>query len=1027
MIQKFNFCLPIITFVFIILLFTLPGYAESQRVLELNDQQDVYNLPQFLDILEDKTQSLTVYDVSSPEWSDQFVPNTQKNPNFGFSPSAFWARMKIMNESRQIGWILVFFNSTLQTIDQVDLYVPGELGSFRSVTKEKESIAIGQGPNASMFIVSIPPGHMKTVYLRIQDEALTLFPFYLYNRTSVPSLNRQNIMLDVMLGIIAFFFIYNLLLFFSLKDKVFLFYCGVLISELMILSLLWWPEFFPEITSWWMNRIKGVIFLTNGMLWLLVIKTFFQKTQYNSSVNRVFFAFLIVFAVLIGLYFKIPYHMMAKYSAYFLIVFSLMMLSLALLSWIKRLTATRYFSLGMLMLALSWCGLYFTMLGIFPLSYLETSTLKIFQLIVALLFFSFAMLDNYKLAENKMMQHMREADQLKDDFLANTSHELRTPLHGIIGLSEDLLAKSDGQMEPDWNESISLIIKSGKRLTRLIDDILDFSKIKRNDLNIKIKPTDFKSICSLVITLCRPMVGKKNIEIKTRFPKQLHYVMADEDRLQQIMLNLLGNAIKFTNAGEIEISAEERKDKVFISIRDTGIGMAEEKQETIFDEFTQADGSMHRVHGGTGLGLAITKKLVEFQGGTLSVQSREEAGSKFTFSLPLAAKAVSDPAETNELPDIPEVLRPEDDIYALAGVAKSKAIKQMPADNAKKILIVDDDAIGLYTLENHLLSAGYDVTAVQDGFTAWIKVQNEEWDLVVLDIMMPGMSGFDLCKNIRTLYNMTELPVIMLTARIQMEDMVQGFDSGANDYVTKPVNRQELLSRIQTSLELKQYTDLLRENEVLKDEIIKRKRAEKDLKAVNQRLIALLDIWETGIIVIDHQRTIQFFNQQAVAILGHPQHEVITRPIDSILKLPKFPSTHFQNSHSTLTATRADKTTVAIEVVVTPVDIKGDMVYAILCRDISDKSGLEKKIDITHELTLTHRKIQVLQSAFDSALAFLDHEGKQMNSALKQVESSMEEEFSRLPEKDIDRIYRGNARGIDEKCNGCLDPVNRER
>ena len=994
-------------FVFIsLLLIFMPWAAGAAGVLELTGKRNVYELPLYMDILEDKTNQLSVYDVSSNKWSDKFVPNTQRYPNFKFSPSAFWARLQIKNESRQVGWMLVFYDSTLQAIDEIEVYVPGEAGTYRSVIQEKERFPVGQGPNTAVFIVSISPGHIKTVYIRIQDEGLTLFPSSLFNQTSIRALSKYSMILNVILGIIIFFFVYNLMLFTSLKDKVFLYYSGVLISEVLIFLLLWVPVIRPEITPWWMNRIQGTFYLFNGILWLLVIRTFFQKTHFSGRVDKMLLVFFSALIILSFLYFKLPYHLVAKSSAYALIGLAGMMLSLSLLSWSKGLAATRYLSMGMLLLALSWCGIYFDLLGYISVSFLHLNMIRVFQLVVVLLFFSFALLDNYKLAENKMLQHMQQADQLKDDFLANTSHELRTPLHGIIGLSEDLLSKSKGQMKPDWSENISLIIKSGKRLTRLIDDILDFSKIRRNDLHISPRPADFKSVCSLAVTLCRPMIGQKNITIETEIPEILHYVMADEDRLQQIMLNLLGNAIKFTNTGKIRITAVEKKGILQVSIQDTGIGIEPEKLKSIFDEFSQADGSMHRGYGGTGLGLAISKKLIELQGGAISVQSRINEGSVFTFTLPCADEVISD-VDPLDFPSAePEMLKPEDEVHPLTGGVKSRPITASGGDNAIRILIVDDDAIGLTILENHLISEGYRVSAVQDGFAAWVKVQNEIWDLVVLDIMMPGMSGFDLCKNIRTLYNMTELPVIMLTARIRMEDMVRGFDCGANDYVTKPVNREELLSRIRTSLQLKQYTDLLRENQVLKDEIIRRKLAEEDLTTMNRRLIALLDIWETGIIVIDRRHTIQFFNQQAAALFGRPHHEVFTRPLDTILQLPELPVTPFKSRHSMVAGIRADRSVISLETIVTPIDVRGDIVYAILCRNAADPGSGNDKIDIANELTLTHRKIQVLQSAFDSALQFLDREGRKLGSALQEIETSMEDEFAKLSGAEIDAAYR---------------------
>ena len=203
-------------------LLLLPGRVQAADILELTDNRNIYNLPRFMDILEDKTQNLTVYEVASDQWADKFMPNPQSHPNFNFSSSAFWARIQIKNSSREIEWVLVCLNSTMQAIDNVELYVPGTDGTFRTIVREKGHPMV-QEPNASMFIVSIPPGRQKTVYLRVHDEGLTLFPFYLFSQRSVRLLNRLSVYIYVILGIIIFFFIYNLLLFSSLKDKVFLF------------------------------------------------------------------------------------------------------------------------------------------------------------------------------------------------------------------------------------------------------------------------------------------------------------------------------------------------------------------------------------------------------------------------------------------------------------------------------------------------------------------------------------------------------------------------------------------------------------------------------------------------------------------------------------------------------------------------------------------------------------------------------------------------------------------------------------
>jgi two-component system sensor histidine kinase ChiS len=246
----------------------------------------------------------------------------------------------------------------------------------------------------------------------------------------------------------------------------------------------------------------------------------------------------------------------------------------------------------------------------------------------------------------------------------------------------------------------------------------------------------------------------------------------------------------------------------------------------------------------------------------------------------------------------------------------------------------------------------------------------------------------------------------MLTAKTQVGDMVRGFDCGANDYLTKPVNREELLSRIKTGLQLKQFADLLRENQTLKDEIVTRKLVEKELTSVNQRLMGLLDIWDTGIIVVDHHHSIQFFNQRAEEIFGCAHHEVYAQPIQSLMPNLTLPAKQFKTQYKTLTIMRGDNAPLPMEIIVTPIDVKGDTAYAIVCRNATDDSGMEQKIDIAYELSQTHQKIQVLQSAFDSALRFLDQEGRHMAEELENITASMEKEFNGLSKKEIEVLFR---------------------
>jgi signal transduction histidine kinase/HAMP domain-containing protein len=227
-----------------------------------------------------------------------------------------------------------------------------------------------------------------------------------------------------------------------------------------------------------------------------------------------------------------------------------------------------------------------------------------------------------------------QMDKLKDEFLANTSHELRTPLNGIIGISESLLDGIGGDVSEEQARNLLMITQSGKKLSHLINDILDFSKMKNKELQLDMQQTSIFTCLEIVLGLLIPVVKEKNIQLINEVSYEIKPVYADENRLQQILFNLIGNAIKFTNDGKVTISAKEMDNFIEMSIADTGIGISDIQLDKIFSPFEQFDGTIAKEYSGTGLGLSISKSLIEQQGGTIQVKSIENVGSVFSFTLP---------------------------------------------------------------------------------------------------------------------------------------------------------------------------------------------------------------------------------------------------------------------------------------------------------------------------------------------------------------------------------------------------------
>jgi diguanylate cyclase (GGDEF)-like protein/PAS domain S-box-containing protein len=420
--------------------------------------------------------------------------------------------------------------------------------------------------------------------------------------------------------------------------------------------------------------------------------------------------------------------------------------------------------------------------------------------------------------EQKIATQLRETDRLKDEFLANTSHELRTPLNGIIGIAESLIDGATGKLSQTTNTNLKMIVSSGRRLFNLVNDILDFSRLKEKEIDLQMKALDIRTIAEVVLALNQPLIGQKPVKLINAIASELPPIKADENRVQQILYNLVGNAIKFTDSGTITVSAKLETEhpnilntqfltsnsQLKITVSDTGIGIASGKLDRIFEAFEQADGSTARIYGGTGLGLAVTQQLVKLHGGQMQVQSQINQGSQFSFTLPLAGAEI-DSQPTTQLPVINYQL-PEENVQSSSEPKSSFEVpKSISSPGKFNILIVDDEPVNRQVLVNHLSLQNYSLSQAASGVEALAFLERGyNPDIILLDVMMPHISGYEVTQEIRKTQAADELPIILLTAKTQVADLVVGLESGANDYLTKPTSKDELLARIKTHLNILQ-------------------------------------------------------------------------------------------------------------------------------------------------------------------------------------------------------------------------------
>lgn len=369
---------------------------------------------------------------------------------------------------------------------------------------------------------------------------------------------------------------------------------------------------------------------------------------------------------------------------------------------------------------------------------------------------------------------IREADRLKSEFLANMSHELRTPMNAIIGFTRLVRRKSADLLPLRQQENLKRVEISANQLLTLINDILDLSKIEAGKMNVNIMPLNLAPLVDTCFATVEPMVKAGKVRLTKEVPLDLPEVASDLDKLKQIIINLLSNALKFTEEGEVRLSATLENASLRIAVSDTGIGIPSDALEYIFDEFRQVDGSSTREHGGTGLGLSITKKLTHLLGGTIDVSSIVGKGSTFTVTLPFAKMDQEAPAETAK--------------------TNEEAHAAVEVKGQKVLLTIDDDPNVLILLNQNLEDEGYYVVGALNADEGIRKAKEIHPFAITLDILMPRKNGWGVLSELKADPATRDIPIIVLSI---IDNKELGFSLGAFDYLLKPFDKGAILAALQ--------------------------------------------------------------------------------------------------------------------------------------------------------------------------------------------------------------------------------------
>lgn len=424
------------------------------------------------------------------------------------------------------------------------------------------------------------------------------------------------------------------------------------------------------------------------------------------------------------------------------------------------------------------------------------------------------------------LERIRELDRLKSQFFANISHELRTPLTLIAAPTQDLLLRGDAPAE--LRGTLQIILRNTLRLHRLIDGLLDLAQLEAGRMQLRISPVDLRALVQDVVASFQPAADTMGLKLRLDLPPLGEIgVLGDAEKLEVVLNNLLGNAVKFTDRGgevRVVLRQDPEAEKVEMEVVDTGPGIPETDQPHIFERFRRVE-STGRKQGGAGIGLALVKELVELHGGAVSVRSRLGEGASFIVRLPTGGehlrldntqKNLVAPARTPEV--APALLHVSDNLDG-KGYPAAPALLPTPPDGtalrldiapysgpARPHLLIAEDSSDLRRFLCDLLSPSYHVDAVADGREALLAVQRQAPDLLLADVMMPHLSGIELCHQVKSDLRTRAVPVILLTARGSVEETLEGFAHGADDYVVKPFNPRELLMRVAVQLKLRRLS-----------------------------------------------------------------------------------------------------------------------------------------------------------------------------------------------------------------------------
>ena len=719
------------------------------------------------EILEDPSGKLSLEDILSGQHS--FLSPTDSAHSStghrrGLTRSAFWLRLNFVNLSDEK---TLFVTSWGGLHKRVSVFIrSGDDTEYTKLPMENKS-------RGSTFKFPSNNGEHHSLYLRVQDIQTPLeLNFQLFNTASL--LDDARIFFPIYASAISCLLvlaIYNLLYFFYLRDKGFLalaiFIAGFAI-ELGNFMGLWGYFSFPRNYYHYLGMSMGLTALASLVSVYISLVELKQNDPKGYLFFRVSFWLCIIMAVLAPFIF---------YGTAILAILCLLLLGLAIVE-ARRLYSRQYkFPLSMilstLIFAITMIPSLLMAAGVIPI-YGHFVDLTAFSLILSLLLLSLTQAEKVR-TQAEHAERTIASNQAKGEFLTTMSHELRTPMHAVVSAGRILHTT---KLSNEQVELVSRLNHSSKHMLSLINDILDLARTENQMVALEKEPFKLKDVLELLHKLLNESAVSKGLvlKLKNHFTPFKQELVGDATRLKQVLLNLLNNAIKFTEKGHVTLTITSRQidphyARLHFEVSDSGIGVSKAKLESLFQPFTQAESSTSRRYGGSGLGLAISHKLIQCMGGELEVESTPDKGSRFFFTINIPLQATT---ETSKTSIVQQAQQTENSL------------------DQYQVLLVDDDEMNCFFGEKLLNVCGVTSTVAGSGEQAIEYLKKQKFDLILLDVSMPGMDGYDTTKAIRKNTALSGVTIVALTAHAIEGERERCLAAGMDDFLSKPFELSDL-------------------------------------------------------------------------------------------------------------------------------------------------------------------------------------------------------------------------------------------